>query len=560
MKENSQPAEISINNARNINTDRECSAIINQALDFLSIVTKTLGPGGRPIFLERKKLDPLSTKDGVTVAKTIYHSDRAINTIIQSIKEARRKTNEEAGDGTTTAIALTNAIFKEAMKFIESEASRPDDLANEITQAAKLVEKSLLKMVKSIKQSKKSLYDVAFISCNGDQKIAQMVVKAFDEVGEEGVIAVDEGLAQEATLRIEEGYELKRGLDNLGVYGIHYITDKISQESVLRNVNLLLYDGEISDVNQLAEALTTIGGVQEQGQVKAVRMPPLAIVAYDFKGPALNMLTANRVQAGLSILPIIVHSTGTKSQPYTMEDLAILSGGTVISPSQRQLGTVTVKDLGKCEKIVMTMKKTRMFNLKGDPNAVLERVGVLKKQIEDAETQWDKENVRERLGKLIGGIAVIGIGGGSDLERKERKDRVEDAINATRDALEEGVVAGGGVSLLLAGNLLRGKTNGEIVLKRALEWPIKHILQNAGVKTIDLIMSQLQAKEFEVYDARKRVFGKSAIDSGVLDPLKVVRSSFNNACSIAKELIKAGGIVSFIKQPELDDPYHNIDE
>lgn len=547
--------ETTINNARIIQRDVSCYRKIQEALDFLSVVTRTLGPGGLPIFIERKKLPPLTTKDGVTVAKQVYHPDRAINTIIQSIKEASIKTNEEAGDGTTTAIVLTNAIFKEAMKLVESGLCTPNDLVNEMTLAEKLILESLESQSRKINDDKEKLLAVANISCNGDESISQMVVKAIEAVGEDGVIAVDEGTSSEATLRIEEGYELKKGLDHWGPYASHLMTNKLGQESILQNAKLLFYAGEISDINKLVSAFQNIG--VEKGSER-VEMPPLAIVAYDVKGPALDMLMQNRIQAGLELLPIMVASQGPRSQEWMIEDLAVLSGGTVIDPSKRSLASATKEDLGSAEKIISGMKRTRIFNMVGDEAKVFDRVTILKKQLDEAEFQYDKDNIKERLGKLSGGIAVIGIGGNSDLERKERKARVEDAINATRDALEEGVVPGGGVALLRAGQRLKDGY-GAKVFNLALQYPFKQVLTNCS-DPVDFFLSKILSEEYEVYNCRDKKLYKDFLMSGVLDPLKVVKSAFSNACSIAKELIKAGGIMSYAIQPKLDDEMYNTDE
>lgn len=550
--------ETTINNARQISINKECRKKISEAIDFLSIVTRTLGPGGLPIFIERKKLPPLTTKDGVTVAREVYHPDRDINTLIQSIKEASIKTNDEAGDGTTTAIVLTEALYKEAMKFVESGASQPNDLINEMIEAEKDVFKYIESKVSEIKTNRELLKNVAYISCNGDATIADVVVKAFDEVGEEGVITVDEGTSQEATLRIEEGYQIDRGIDAFGPLANDFINKEIEQESVLNDVRILFYAGEISDVNQLGECLMAIG--TEKGKHSAIRMPNLVIMAYSFKGPALYMLSQNRKQAGLPLLPVEVPSRGPRSQENMMRDMAVMTGGTAIFPSQKKLGEVTIDDLGTVDKVVSTMKKkTTLFGPHGKDEEVIARLEVLKKQMEDAEFQYDKDNIRERIGKLIGGIAVIGIGGSTDLERKERKGRVEDAIHATRDALQEGVVAGGGATLLKASEAISSNTNGAKVLKNALKWPIRNVLNNIGLNS-DLHIAKILAGEAETFDARKQVFLESALDGGVIDPVKVVKSSLTNALSISRELIKAGGIISFVKQPELDDVHHNLDE
>ena len=561
MSTNKNLNETTINNARIIQRDGNCRKTIAEAIETLSIVTRTLGPGGLPIFIERKKLPPLTTKDGVSVAKEIYHPDRSVNTLVQSIKEASIKTNDEAGDGTTTAILLTQAIYTEAMKFIEAGTCQPNDLVYELVDAEKDVLDFIDTQVNDISKSEDRLYDVAYISCNGDRVIADVVVRAFKEVGEDGVITVDEGSSPEATLRIEEGYQFNRGVDAFGNLANAFLTNETEQEAVLHDCKILLYAGDISDVNQLAQCLQSIATGGKDGA--AIRMPNLAIIAYDFKGPAIQMLAQNRVQAGLPLLPIRMVSCGTNSQENMMRDLAVLTGATVIVPSHRHLGTATIEDLGSVDKVVGTMRrKTTLFGPHGNPEEIMARMEVLKKQMDDAEHQYDKDNIRERIGRLVGGIAVIGIGGSSDLERKERKHRVEDAIHATKDALESGVVAGGGATLLKASSHLENtgiKTNGRKVLANALTWPMRQVLNNAGLKT-DFIMTSILMGEGETYDARKKAFLANALEGGVIDPVKVVKSSLVNSLSIARELIKAGGVISFVKQPELDDQYHNLDE
>ena len=561
MPTNKNLSETTINNARVIQRDADCRKTISEAIETLSIVTRTLGPGGLPIFIERKKLPPLTTKDGVSVAKEIYHPDRSVNTLVQSIKEASIKTNDEAGDGTTTAILLTQAIYTEAMKFIESGSCQPNDLVTDLMWAEKDALSFIDTQVQQIRESGERLRDVAFISCNGDKTIADVVVKAFEEVGEDGVITVDEGVSSEATLRVDEGWQFNRGLDTFGPLANAFLTNETTQEAILENPKILLYAGDLSDVNQLVQCLETIGTNGQKGA--PIQMPPLVIVAYDFKGSAINMLAQNRIQAGLQLLPVKLASCGTGSQENMIRDLSVVTGAKAIFPSQTQLGKVQVSDLGSVDRVVSTMrKKTTIFGPHGNQDEILSRLDVLKKQMEDAEHQYDKDNIRERMGKLVGGIAVIGIGGATDLERKERKHRVEDAIHATKDALDGGVVAGGGATFLQTSFYLKKEgiqTDGRKVLANALTWPMRHVLNNAGLKT-DFIMTSIEMKEAETFDARRRCFLKNALEGGVIDPVKVIKSALVNALSIARELIKAGGVISFVKQPELDDQYHNVDE
>lgn len=561
MKNNLQ--ETTVNNARVIHRDLECRKKISEAIECLSIVGRTLGPGGLPIFIERKKLPPLSTKDGVSVAKEIYHPERDVNTIIQAIKEASVKTNDEAGDGTTTAIVLTEAIYTEGRKLIDAGLCQPNDLANSLSELEKVVNDFVVNSAIQIRDDKNSIKNVAYISCNGDESISNVVLEAFDRVGEDGVITVDEGIGKDATLRIEEGYQINRGIDTFDKAAIYLITDKFLQEAILEKPKILLYGGTISDVNQLASCLQSIA--TNRGETNAIRMPVLAIVAYEFKPAALDMIIQNRVQAGLPIIPIQLASHGTRSQEGMIEDIAIMTNGKAIFPAEMQLADVGPEHLGSCDKIVSTMRHhTTFYGPHGAMEDVVARIDVLKKQLDDADFQYDKDNIRERIGKLIGGIAVIGVGGATDLERKERKHRVEDAIHATRDALEEGVVPGCGATLLRAAKAIDEIPNlrdavGAIVLKRALAWPITKVLKNAGFDT-EIIIQDVYSSKYETFDARNGVKIDDAIRSGIIDPVKVVRSSFKNAISIAKELLKSGGILSYVKQPELDDQYHNSDE
>lgn len=546
--------------------DETCRDLIDRALEHLSIVGRTLGPGGLPIIIERlNPPTPLTTKDGVTVAKAVQHPDRGVNTIIEAIKEVSVKTNQDAGDGTTTALVLTNALYQEAKKFMGTGADLPNRICESLTAAFHDAIRLLEASVMDIRDNREALRHVALISCNGDASIADMVVEAFDAVGEDGVIAVDEGYASEATLRIEEGYELPKGLDVFGPAAPVFINNPSMQESELLDAKLLLYGGKLSDVHQLAAAFENFGKQTMGGGREVMAMPPLAIIAYDFEGLAFQMLVENRRVGGLPILPIKLTSTGPRSQENVIQDLAVMTGGHAFFPgNKKMLAECQLEDLGRADRVVAGMRKTRIFGPHGDAEAILARVEVLKQQMEDAEYQYDKDNVRERIGKLVGGIAVIGVGGSSDLEMKERKHRVEDAIHATRAALEEGVIPGGGALLARVGQGLldrQAEGSGYVILGRALQWPLRLIVSNVGGSP-DVVLDRVTQGDVGniVFDASTQTYAADAYAAGIIDPLKVVRSALHNACSIGRELIKAGGVVTFIKQPQLDDPHHNVDE
>jgi chaperonin GroEL len=490
-------------------------------------VRVTLGPKGRNVVIEKSFGAPRSTKDGVSVAKEIELSDRFENLGAQLIREVASKTNDKAGDGTTTATVLAQAIVVEGLKSVAA-GMNPMDLKRGI-------DKAVAKVVEEIKNSSKKvttnseIAQVGTISANGDTEVGEMIARAMDKVGNEGVITVEEAKSLETELDVVEGMQFDRGY--LSPY---FITNAEKMEVELEEPLILLFEKKLSSLQPL---LPVLEAVVQSGR-------PLLIVAEDVEGEALATLVVNKLRGGLRVAAVKAPGFGDRRKAM-LEDIAILTGGQLISEDLGiKLENVTIDMLGKSKKVSITKDDTTIVDGSGDKAGIEGRVSQIKRQIEDTTSDYDREKLQERLAKLAGGVAVVRVGGSTEVEVKERKDRVDDALNATRAAVEEGIVPGGGVALLKASRVLdnlKGDNDdqeaGVAIVRRALQAPIRQIAENAGVEG-SIVVSK-------VLENTSATFGFNAqteeyvdlVSAGVIDPAKVVRTALQDAASVAGLMI-----------------------
>ena len=490
-------------------------------------VKVTLGPKGRNVVIEKSFGAPRSTKDGVTVAKEIELTDKFENLGAQLIREVASKTNDKAGDGTTTATVLAQAIVVEGLKRVAA-GMNPMDLKRG-------VEKAVAKVVEEIKATSKKvttnqeIAQVGSISANGDTEIGAMIARAMEKVGNEGVITVEEAKSLETELDVVEGMQFDRGY--LSPY---FITNADKMEAVLEDALILLFEKKVSSLQPLLPVLEAV--------VQSSR--PLLIIAEDIEGEALATLVVNKLRGGLRVAAVKAPGFGDRRKAM-LEDIAILTGGQLISDDLGiKLENVTIEMLGKAKKVTITKDDTTLVDGAGAKADIEARIGQIKRQIEDTTSDYDKEKLQERLAKLAGGVAVIRVGGATEVEVKEKKDRVDDALNATRAAVEEGIVAGGGVALLKAGKALDGlkgdnddQDAGIAIVRSALQAPIRQIAENSGVEGSIVVG--------KVLDNPSATFGFNAqteeyvdlISAGIIDPAKVVRTALQDAASVAGLLI-----------------------
>ena len=499
-----------------------------QGVNILANAVKvTLGPKGRNVVIEKSFGAPRSTKDGVTVAKEIELSDRFQNLGAQLIREVASKTNDKAGDGTTTATVLAQSIVVEGLKSVAS-GRNPMDLKRGIDKAVTAVIAEIKSSSKKV-SANSEIAQVGTISANGDKEVGDMIAKAMEKVGNEGVITVEEAKTAETELDVVEGMQFDRGY--LSPY---FITNADKMEVVLDDPQILLFEKKLSSLQPLLPVLEAV--------VQSAR--PLLIIAEDIEGEALATLVVNKLRGGLRVAAVKAPGFGDRRKAM-LEDLAILTGGTVISEDLGiKLENVTLADLGKAKKVTITKDDTTVVEGAGEKTGIEARIGQIKKQIEDTTSDYDKEKLQERLAKLAGGVAVIRVGGSTEVEVKEKKDRVDDALNATRAAVEEGVVAGGGVALLKAGKVLDGlrgenddQNAGIAIVRRALQAPIRQIAENAGVEG-SIVVGKVLDNPSNTYgfNAQTEEYG-DLVASGVIDPAKVVRTALQDAASIAGLMI-----------------------
>jgi chaperonin GroEL len=490
-------------------------------------VKTTLGPKGRNVVLERSFGAPTVTKDGVSVAKEIELKDKFENIGAQLVKDVASKTSDNAGDGTTTATVLAQAIVMEGLKYVAA-GFNPIDLKRGIDKAVAAAVAELKKQSKPVTTSKE-IAQVGSISANSDSSIGQIIADAMDKVGKEGVITVEDGKSLENELDVVEGMQFDRGY--LSPY---FINNPDKQVAALEDPFVLIFDKKISNIRDLLPVLEQVA--------KSSR--PLLIIAEDVEGEALATLVVNNIRGILKTTAVKAPGFGDRRKAM-LEDIAILTGGQVISEDLGiKLETVTLDMLGKAKKVQITKDDTTIVEGSGEKDGIEARVGQIKRQIEDTTSDYDKEKLQERLAKLAGGVAVLRVGGSTEVEVKEKKDRVDDALNATRAAADEGIVPGGGVALLKASKVLDGlkgdnadQNAGVNIVRRALQAPIRQISENSGVEGSIVVGKVLESAKAEFgFNAQTEEYG-DLVEMGVIDPAKVVRSALASAGSVAGIMI-----------------------
>jgi chaperonin GroEL len=501
---------------------------INQLADAVKV---TLGPKGRNVILSKSFGSPTITKDGVTVAKEIDLVDRLENMGAQMVREVASKTSDTAGDGTTTATVLAQAIYREGAKNVVAGAN-PMDLKRGIDKAVTVIVEEIKTMARPV--SGNMVAQVGMISANGDQAIGTIIAQAMEKVGKDGVITVEEARTLETSLDVVEGMQLDRGY--LSAY---FVTDPERMEIVLENPAILIHEKKIGGMKDLLPLLEQV--------VRLAR--PLLIIAEDVDGEALATLVVNKLRGTLKAAAIKAPGFGDRRKAM-LEDIAILTGGRAITEDLGvTLEGVTIADLGSAKKITIDKDTTTIIEGAGTTTAIEGRVKQLRAQIEDTTSDYDREKLQERLAKLVGGVAVIKVGAATETEMKEKKARVEDAMHATKAAVEEGIVAGGGVALLRAGKALDDLTLtgdelvGLQIVRRAIEEPMRHIATNAGAEGSIVVSKVKDMTLDEGFNAATEIY-EDLVKAGVIDPAKVVRSALQNASSIASLLLTTEALIS----------------
>jgi chaperonin GroEL len=511
---------------------------LKKGVDALADAVKvTLGPKGRNVIIDKKFGAPTITKDGVTVAKEIELAEPIENMGAQLVKEVASKTADNAGDGTTTATVLTQAIFNAGIKNVAAGAN-PMDLKRGIDKAVKAVVAQLRENSKPISTSKE-IQQVATVSANNDEEIGKMIADAMEKVGKDGVITVEEAKGTETEVRTVEGMQFDRGY--LSPY---FVTNTEKMEVELERPYILIYDKKISSMKEL---LPVLEPVAQSGR-------PLLIISEDVDGEALATLVVNKIRGALKVAAVKAPGFGDRRKAM-LEDIAILTGGTVISEERGyKLENATLDYLGTAEKINIDKDNTTIVNGAGDSAAIQARIGEIKAQVEKTTSDYDREKLQERLAKLSGGVAILYIGAATEVEMKEKKDRVDDALHATRAAVQEGVVVGGGVALVRASSALekvKGENEDEItgvnIIRIALESPLRTIVENAGGEGSVIINKIKENKGNFGYNARTDVF-EDLFEAGVIDPTKVTRLALENAASIAALLLTTECVVADVKE------------
>ena len=510
--------------AKDIKFDIEARDGLKRGVDALANAVKvTLGPKGRNVIISKSFGAPTVTKDGVSVAKEIELENELENMGAQMVKEVASKTNDLAGDGTTTATVLAQAIVKEGLKNVAAGAN-PMDLKRGIDKAVAAIVADLEKQAKKVGNSSEKIKQIAAISANNDNTIGELIATAFTKVGKEGVITVEEAKGMETYVDVVEGMQFDRGY--LSPY---FVTDADKMIADLENPYILLFDKKISN---LQEILPILEPVSQAGR-------PLLIIAEDVDGQALATLVVNKLRGGLKIAAVKAPGFGDRRKAM-LEDIAILTGGTVISEERGfSLENATLDLLGTAETITVDKDNTTIVNGAGNAEAIKTRVNQIKAQIETTTSDYDKEKLQERLAKLAGGVAVLYVGAASEVEMKEKKDRVDDALHATRAAVEEGIVAGGGVALVRAKKSLEKTTTVNIdestgvqIINKAIEAPLRIIIENAGGEGSVVLNKVLEGKKDFGYDAKNEVY-VDMLEAGIIDPKKVTRVALENAASVA---------------------------
>ncbi|WP_109302534.1 chaperonin GroEL [Aquimarina sp. AU474] len=510
--------------AKDIKFDIEARDGIKRGVDALANAVKvTLGPKGRNVIISKSFGAPTVTKDGVSVAKEVELEDALENMGAQMVKEVASKTNDLAGDGTTTATVLAQAIVKEGLKNVAAGAN-PMDLKRGIDKAVTAITEDLAKQTKEVGDSSDKIKQVAAISANNDGTIGDLIAQAFEKVGKEGVITVEEAKGTDTTVDIVEGMQFDRGY--LSPY---FVTNSEKMTADLESPYILLYDKKISAMKDL---LPVLEPVAQTGK-------PLLIIAEDVDGEALATLVVNKLRGALKIAAVKAPGFGDRRKAM-LEDIAILTGGTVISEERGfTLENTTIEHLGTAEKVAIDKDNTTVVNGAGGEDLIKNRVNQIKAQIETTTSDYDKEKLQERLAKLAGGVAVLYVGAASEVEMKEKKDRVDDALHATRAAVEEGIVAGGGVALVRSKAVLgkvktenADEATGVQIVNRAIEAPLRTIVENAGGEGSVVTSKVLEGKDNFGYDAKSEDY-VDMLKAGIIDPKKVTRIALENAASVS---------------------------
>ncbi|MDO4727923.1 MAG: chaperonin GroEL [Bacteroidota bacterium] len=510
--------------AKDIKFDIEARDGLKRGVDALANAVKvTLGPKGRNVIISKSFGGPTVTKDGVSVAKEVELQDSLENMGAQMVKEVASKTNDLAGDGTTTATVLAQAIVKEGLKNVAAGAN-PMDLKRGIDKAVDAIVADLAKQSKEVGSTTDKIKQVASISANNDEVIGELIAEAFGKVGKEGVITVEEAKGTDTYVDIVEGMQFDRGY--LSPY---FVTNPEKMETELENPYILLYDKKISSLKEL---LPVLEPVAQSGK-------PLLIIAEDVDGEALSTLVVNKLRGALKIAAVKAPGFGDRRKAM-LEDIAILTGGTVIAEeSGYTLENAQLTHLGTAERVTIDKDNTTIVNGAGNSDLIKNRVNQIKAQITTTTSDYDKEKLQERLAKLAGGVAVLYVGAATEVEMKEKKDRVDDALHATRAAVEEGIVAGGGVALLRARKALEkvktsnpDQVTGVQIIARAIEAPLRTIVENAGLEGSVVVAKVVEGKEDFGYDAKTDQY-VDMFKAGIIDPKKVTRVALENAASVA---------------------------
>ena len=521
--------------AKDIIFDLKARDALKRGVDQLSDAVKvTLGPKGRNVIIDKSYGSPIITKDGVTVAKEIELADVIENMGAQMVKEVASKTNDIAGDGTTTATVLAQAIVTTGLKNVTAGAN-PMDLKRGIDKAVEKVIASLKKQTIQIGDNGEKVEQVATISANNDQKIGALIAEAMNKVKKDGVITIEEAKGIETYVDVVEGMQFDRGY-----ISPYFVTDTEKMEAVYESPYILVHDKKISVMKDMVPILEKVA---QTGR-------PLLIIAEDVETEALATLVVNKLRGGLKVVAVKAPGFGDRRKEM-LEDIAILTGGTVISEEKGyKLEDTSLDQLGKAEKITINKDNTTIVSGKGKKEDIHGRVNQIRAQIETTTSDYDKEKLQERLAKLAGGVAVIYVGAASEVEMKERKDRFDDALNATRAAIEEGIIPGGGVGYLRAIDALKGmkgdnedEETGIQIIRRSLEEPMRQIVENAGLEGSVVVQKVKEGKADFGYNARTDVY-ENLFKAGVIDPTKVARVALENAASIAGMLLTTECVVA----------------
>ena len=531
--------------AKEIKFNLEARDLIKKGVDELANAVKvTLGPKGRNVIIDRKFGSPLITKDGVTVAKEVELSDSYANLGAQMAKEVASKTGDDAGDGTTTATVLAQSIINVGLKYVTAGAN-PMDIKRGIEKAVKTVVDDLKSQSNVIGEDNERIMQVATISANNDTAIGKLIADAMESAGREGVITVEEAKGTEDELKTVEGMQFDRGY-----ISPYFVTDTEKMETELESPYILLYDKKISTMKDL---LPVLEPAAQSGK-------PLMIIAEDIDGEALATLVVNRIRGSLKVAAVKAPGFGDKRKEM-LEDIAVLTGGVVITEEKgMKLENTTLEMLGTCEKITIDKENTTIVSGKGDKETINSRVNQIKAQIESTTSDYDREKLQERLAKLAGGVAVIYVGAASEVEMKEKKDRVDDALSATRAAVEEGIIPGGGVAYIRAIKSLDNlegenvdQDYGIAIVKRAIEEPLRQIVENTGKEGAVVVQKVKEGTGDFGYNARSDEY-QNLYKTGVIDPTKVARIALENAASIAGMFLTTECVLVDEKEDEQPAP------